>query len=60
MGKKLKLKLEDLKVQSFVTVSEEQLNKIKAGADQNTCVSACPPCSAESCTPREGTITCDC
>jgi hypothetical protein len=42
MPKKLKLKLEDIKIQSFVTnLSEEEQNKIKGGTDVATCTFPC-------------------
>jgi hypothetical protein len=58
MGKKLKLKLEDLKVQSFVTgLGHEEKDKIKGGntsptecdgrLNYNTCGSCTYPCDCD-------------
>jgi hypothetical protein len=72
MPKKMKLRLKDLKVQSFVTQLGDEIRRVKGGVSENTlCILTCMyPCgteeTCETCDTCEtcgascgGTCTCD-
>ncbi len=61
MPKKLKLDLNGLKVQSFVTsVDNSVQKKIKAGISTRPCSETCGPCYTETCYTECGTCETEC